>query len=96
MFYAIKHKRTGFLMPLNQGTRMGRGFTHVEPTQWGTPRLFTRRQDAKCALTWWVKGEVHHHVMGDDEWCDIKPVANRDAADFGVVGIELTVKELQP
>lgn len=69
-YYAIRHKPTGNFMP--QSDRSIRaGFTHHEPRnpQAVPPRLFTREQDAKTALTWWLKGETSMRLVRfEDHW----------------------------
>lgn len=101
MFFAIRHKPTGGFMP-QAATRRG-GFTHDEPSVHFPPRMFTREQDAKCALTWWLKGvtSVTAGYNGwdgdyDEQWdtkmptVDSEWMAERTAEDFEVVKVEIT------
>lgn len=104
--WAIRHKPTGRFMPLSNNKR--HGYTHDEPGIMEDsnlcPRLFGREQDAKTALTWWLKGETtgrwtggsYLNVFGeadDDygfEW-DTSFVVDRKAGEMEVVQISLKV-----
>lgn len=57
-FFAIRHKPTGWFLPQRSDMKGG-GHTKDEPTPFQPPRLFTRKQDAQCALKWWLKGETN-------------------------------------
>lgn len=101
--WVIRHKPTGKLMP--QSSRKKHGYTHDEPvpmenSNW-CPRLFSREQDAKTALTWWLKGEttarLHRYEDAynggyewDEDWHTDK-VAERRAEDMEVAEITLKV-----
>lgn len=98
IFYAIKNKRTGALLPAPIG-RGGRGGTRVNFGEWGMPRLFDSKTDAKKALHWWLRGEVHVNISGDhfgemDEQWFVKPRPDRQPEDVEIVCIQLQeVKE---
>ncbi len=68
-YFAIRQKKTGFFLPQSDRT-VRAGHTHMEPRhpEAVPPRLFTREQDAKCALTWWLKG-----VHNQESWTDDGP-----------------------
>lgn len=99
--WAIRHKPTGHFLP--QSSRKRHGYTHDEPvtmvdSNW-CPRLFGREQDAKTALTWWLKGETTTQWVDnaswdsmypepDEEW-NTTPVADRKAEDFEIVKLEI-------
>lgn len=97
--WAIIHLPTGKFLP--QSSRKRQGYTHDEPVPMedsnGCPRLFGREQDAKTALTWWLKGETtvtmsrYQSMDGveyDEEW-NTAPRADRKAEDFTVVKLEI-------
>ena len=104
--WAIRHKPTGKYMP--QSSSKKHGYTHDEPTimvdsNW-CPRLFGREQDARTALTWWLKGETtmrytggaHTNVWGeaDDDFGEdwrTDPMVDRKAEDMEVVCLKLEV-----
>ena len=94
--WVIRHKPTGHVMP--QSSRKKHGYTHDEPVPLEShhcPRLFAREQDAKTALTWWLKGETSVRYSGDyygeiDEDWHTEPVVERKAEDFEVVPMELS------
>lgn len=104
--WAIRHKPTGSFMP--QSNKKRHGYTHDEPKSLDNstvcPRLFGREQDAKTALSWWLKGEttmrysggLHTDVWGeaDDDFGEdwhTEPVAARKAEDFEIVSVELRI-----
>ncbi len=63
--YVIRHKPTGGFLPQSSNKR--NGYTHDEPVTMESkfcPRLFARAQDAKTALTWWLKGETRAKWTG--------------------------------
>ncbi len=104
--WAIRHKPTGKFLPQSNNKR--HGYTHDEPgiVESGNrcPRLFGREQDAKTALTWWLKGETsggwvggpYTNVFGeadddfDFEW-STRVVVDRNAGEMEVVRISLKV-----
>lgn len=104
--WAIRHKPTGRFMP--QSSSKKHGYTHDEPTIMVDsnlcPRLFGRAQDARTALTWWLKGEtsarwtggMYTNVWGDAaddldyEW-SLHPAVDRKAEDMEVVQLKLEV-----
>ena len=104
--WAIHHKSTGRFMP--QANSKKHGYTHDEPaimeeSNW-CPRLFGREQDAKAALTWWLKGETVARWAGglytnawgeadddlDYEW-HTDPLIDRKAEDMEVVKVKIEV-----
>lgn len=105
--WAIRHKPTGHFMPQSSSKR--HGYTHDEPTDCGNDshwcmRLFGREQDAKTALTWWLKGETTMHYTGgmhtnawgeaDDDFGEdwhTKIVVARKAEDMEVVRMNLEI-----
>lgn len=104
--WAIRHKPTGRYMPQSNSKR--HGYTYDEPTimensHW-CPRLFGREQDAKTALTWWLKGVTTMCYSGgpyQNAWGDIeddfgedwrtKYEVGRKAEDMEVVRLKLEV-----
>lgn len=100
-YFAIKHKPSGNLLPLVFGTRGGRGFTCVEPADPRVcpPRLFTRQQDAKCALTWWLKGEARVSRGRDyegefsEDWSTTRR-PERKSDEMEIVGIRLSISPI--
>ena len=105
-FFAIRHKPSGHLLPLVWGTRGGRGFTCVEPADPTVcpPRLFTRQQDAKCALSWWLRGETrvtmsrsYSGVFGEaddsEDWSTNRR-PERKSDEMEVVGIRLSISPI--
>jgi len=47
--------------------RRGRGSTKQDLRGVGIPRLFTGVGPARCALTWWLKGEVPMRTETDED-----------------------------
>ncbi len=99
--YAIKQKSTGNFLPQSDRT-VREGFTKMEPAfpLRIPPRLFTTERAAKCALTWWLKGEVGLHTETDEDWLGhpytiatgpgkAHPVEGRDADDMEVVPLSI-------
>lgn len=104
--WAIRHKPTGRFMP--QASNKKHGYTHDEPvimvdSNW-CPRLFGREQDAKTALTWWLKGETSARWTGGqytNAWGDVDDdfdyewrtnlVPARTVEDMEVVQLKLEV-----
>ena len=62
--WAIKRPSDGFFMPEVSGRG---GYTYTEPANL-PPRLFRRAQDAKTALTYWLRGEVVYGQEGSSAW----------------------------
>lgn len=107
--WAIRHKPTGRFLPQSSSKR--HGYTHDEPAIMEDsnicPRLFGRVQDAKTALTWWLKGETmgkwvggsYLNVFGehdddfDFEW-STQAREDRKAEDMEVVEIMLGVSDV--
>lgn len=100
--YVIRHKPSGQFMPEAGGKiRFRGGYTHWEPRDYADlpvdsipPRLFTREQDAKTALTWWLNGVASvsggHDYFGeyDEQWhVDAKPERRRE--DMEIVKMKL-------
>lgn len=102
IFYAIKHKPTGWYLPPGLGTG-GRGFTHCEPVdgQAYHPRLFHTLGAARCALAWWLKGATSVARSGSLSWeyddyvesWHTEPMPERVAEEMEIVKIEL--KEIE-
>lgn len=99
-FYAIKHLPSGRYLPPGLG-HGGRGFTHVEPENPAVypPRLFLRKQDAKTALSWWLKGKTtvsrasYSTFDGseiDEDW-HTEPKPDRIADAMAVVQIKMVL-----
>lgn len=97
IFYAIRHKPTGFYLPLRK-TR--RGNTHSNPEINCIPRLFIKRQSASMALSWWLGGrsEISYYTVGYEEPEDrvgIKTVKDesRKAEDMEIIKMDLLEAE---
>lgn len=96
MYYAIRHKPTGFFLPRFPGKQGG---TWVEPTDKEPPRLFVRKIHAKIALKHWLEGKktVKYARVGDlwgvDDvtYNDVTPVASRKVDEMEIVRIRLEV-----
>lgn len=90
-FWVIRRKSDGLTLP--QRIRC-RGFTSTFPSS-GPPRLFASERDAKCALSWWLKGITEVVRLGyyDDYTEDfhLVPVPGRRAADMEVVKASVDV-----
>jgi hypothetical protein len=96
--FVIRQKSTGKTLPPGRG-RGNRGFTHVEPNS-DFPRLFHRHHDARCALSWWLKGKVDvtyvetdNPISGFDmheDW-HTTPVPSRNAEDMKIVEARLVI-----
>ena len=97
-YWIIKEKNSGRFLPVQMGRY---GFTHVEPCAYPfSPRLFSREQDAKTALTWWMKGIItvtRTHTQNwdgeyeiDEDW-HTQEVPERSREDFEIVPVELKV-----
>lgn len=97
VYWIIQEKSTGRFLPFT-----GRGFTGVEPTGFPhSPRMFSREQDAKTALTWWLKGittvtrrSYQDPWNGDydyDEDWHTQPVPERQRENFEIVPVELRI-----
>lgn len=100
-YFVIRHKPTGFLMP--QSSRKRWGYTHDDPTDPNhiCPRLFIREQDAKTALTWWLKGVTSKTWTKDwlgevDEVWSTDPVTSDDGALYGMVERKVDDMEVVP
>ncbi len=103
--YVIRHNPTGGFLPQSSSKR--HGYTHDEPVTMQSnfcPRLFAREQDAKTALTWWLKGETtgkwvggqYTNVWGDyDDDVDFEwhtqARVDRKKEDMAVVAVKLEV-----
>jgi len=93
ILYAIRHKPTGHFLPQSKRRR---GFTNDEPCPYPLPRLFVREQDAKVALTWWLRGitEAEGHGPFDgpdfDDGLTTTPVPGRKAEDMEIVPMVLS------
>lgn len=91
--FAIRQRSTGYFMPEEGAfTR-----TQTEPRSYCVPRLFTSAGAAKCALTWWLRGEHHMSWHRDPEWghkeidgleCEERP--ERKTEDMEVIPMELS------
>ena len=95
--WAILHAPSGYFLPQSNSKR--HGYTHDEPVSMAKnrcPRLFARKQDAKTALTWWLKGETSMRYSGGayaniwEDW-HIEVRVNRKADDMKVVKVELEI-----
>lgn len=95
-YWMIRKKETKEFLPSNDN----RGFTKVEPTTFPhSPRLFSRKQDAKTSLTWWLKGitSVSRNTTRDpwngdydcDESWHLEKIPERKREDYEIIGIEL-------
>lgn len=93
-YWIIREKKSEKFLPEKTGRY---GFTHVEPCEFPySPRLFSREQDAKTALTWWIKGIVTvTHTKSfegeyDEDW-NIMEVVERKKDNFEILSVELKV-----
>lgn len=98
--WAIRQKSTGYYLP--ESSRKRQGYTGDEPVTMEShfcPRLFAREQDAKTALTWWLKGvtscTLHRHYDGyfggyeyDEDWHTQK-IEERNADDMEIVKLKI-------
>ncbi|MDR3436385.1 hypothetical protein [Telmatospirillum sp.] len=100
--YAIQHKPTGFFLP-EPGGRMGRGGSHVEPTDPDikVPRTFPTKRGAQNALAMWLKGKfVASRGVSEDhegnrdyyENLEVIPQPNRKREEMAVVPMQLVEK----
>lgn len=100
-YWMIIDKTTGKHIPLPKSVGK-RGYTHVEPTHEGIPRLFETENKAKCALREWLKGTHIASVEYDgDEWSsysytiiDIEREPSRIKENMMVVAVEIKVENL--
>jgi hypothetical protein len=92
-YFAIMEKETGFFLPMGRGCQ-GKGFTAVDFVSplIQPPRMFIRAQDAKTALSWWLKGRVSCQVGsdGNPSWY-VQPVAGRRKALVQVVQLKIDI-----
>lgn len=99
VMYMIVNLDTGEHIPTPDSVRV-RGFTSVNPTHAGVPRLFTTEQRAKDCLREWRKGihEVSYEEETDDYFSYRVPVLGvnikpqRKELNMAVVPIKLQVK----
>lgn len=103
LYYVIRHKATGELMPQ---AKRNRGYSHWNPGNTehkfdqtlGVPRLIdTRRKAAKCIVEWanLPNGRHSSYQSYDGEWdetVDSKP-DGRKREDLEIVEIDLILKE---
>lgn len=90
--FAIRQKSSGYWMPAFSGRAGG---TYMEPKPDAIPRLFSRYQDAKAALDWWLRGRIvksYHWETGEFEDFTKIPVEGRSAEDMEIIEVE--IKEL--
>jgi hypothetical protein len=90
-YFAIMEKETGFFLPMGRGSG-GRGFTAVDFVSplIQPPRMFIRVQDAKTALSWWLKGRVScQQGIDGDQWWYVHPVAGRRKALVRIVQLKI-------
>ncbi len=90
-YYAIQHIPSGKCLP---APKLGSwsNTTYLEPTSKGIPRLFRHRQDAVCALKYWLSGhmkkQVDHKVSQHSKLIAI-PVAGRTSTDMKIIRVTL-------
>lgn len=99
VMYMIVNLDTGEHIPTPDSVRV-RGFSRVNPTHAGVPRLFTTEQRAKDCLREWRKGI--HGIEYEDETDDyisykvpvlyVHRVPNRKELNMAVVPVKLQVK----
>lgn len=67
------------------------GFTHMEPRDIAIvpPRLFRRKQDAKCALTHWLDGVTSCDITGENWHTEPADRRKRNPKDMTVVEMEI-------
>lgn len=103
-YWAIQHIPTGYFLPKPSSVNR-RGYTRVEPTEKGIPRLFGDADTAKRALTQWLRGK-HQQVTdteSEDEYggrtyeivigVEAIPVASRKKEEMRVVKIDFKVTD---
>lgn len=97
--FAIRHKPTGYLIPVAKGYR-GRGGSHVEPCdpKIHRPKFFNSRASAKGWVTGWLKGKItvstYQTYEGDwDEKWTVTPVPSRKAEELEIVEIYHVINE---
>lgn len=97
MFFAVKHKPTGYFLPMRAAGR-ARGYTNDEPTAERPPRLFTSARGAKLALAQWLQGplSVSHYQDHSGEWNEdwSRGKHNRKADEMAIVEITISEKLL--
>lgn len=100
-YYFIRHNPTGYFLPEPTG-RMGRGGSHVEPTNPGErmPRLFHSKLSAQRALSSWLRGRVHHRCGYSHDWegnrddyeeNEIEKVPSRKKEEMEIIEREITL-----
>lgn len=103
-YWAIQHIPTGYFLPRPSSVNR-HGYTQVEPTEKGIPRLFTDADKAKRALIQWLRGK-HQQVTdteSEDEYggrtyivvigVEAIPVASRKKEEMRVVRIDFKVTD---
>lgn len=90
IYYAIRHKPTGFFLPVAKG-RTG---SRVEPECNCCPRLFKEERHAKGYLTVWLQGifETGKFQTYEGEWeedLDIIPQPHRKRENMEIIPMRL-------
>lgn len=94
--YAIRQKSTGYYIPISQ-LNNPRGATSVEPVSKDSGsniRLFTRLEDAKRSLTYWLKGKIRYSIDYNDEWEEleswvVEPANKRKSNHMEIVEVKI-------
>jgi len=101
-YYVIRHKETGNYMPQKMFRTATGGYSFWEPTNAGgmggvgfpaiIPRLFTNKQSAQTAITYWLKGNAEKMRDYDGEFEGLAynpPVISRKREDLEVITVTL-------
>ena len=92
VYYAIKHVPSGALLPLPP--ELSHGFTRVEPSDKGVPRLFLSEVTAQRALGQWLRGAVTLRTYGTGEDYEtefsVEQKPARKPEDMLVVAVRVT------
>lgn len=96
-FYIIRRKSDCAHMPASRG-----GQTWVNPSTRRPPRLFSRLQDARLALSLWAKGRVKtERRFVEDDWDGHsflyhEPDSARRLSDFEIIEVTFGTLAIHP
>lgn len=96
IFYAIRQKSTGFFLP-QIPRKKGYTFTDPEDPTKVIPRFFRRKQDAQCALKYWLAGKYDAKYTGCEDYTvelvgfEVIPVPSRKSEDMEVIEVSIGV-----
>jgi hypothetical protein len=95
-FYAVRRVRDKYYSPdTAENGNPSRTWAEPMDPRHERPRLFRREQDAKTALTYWLKGRLreipcqasHESFGNDDVRMELEPVPGRVRDDYEVVAV---------